>query len=242
MSWTRFSIGFDLHGSEQHAPTVKAFHKFNADFKPQRRVMGGDLWDFVALMSRASEKEKRHPLLPDFDAGVEFLEEFRPEELLLGNHDHRLWREAAADNGPTSELAKAKVKEFNKIAGRIGCRVLPYSKTRVVPVGPLNVLHGLFAGESACKKHAQVYGPAIFGHVHTAEHCVVPRYGARIEAWSSPCMVRMDMEYAEQTPGTLKWQNGWMFGAYNGRRYHVETAVVDGGEVMVPSGFKVLAA
>ncbi len=242
MSWTRFAIAFDLHGDEQHVPTVKAFHRFCGDFKPQRRLIGGDIWDFTALRGGASEKDKRHPLLPDFQAGMEFIEQFKPDTVLLGNHDRRLWRKAEAKEGPASELAATCIKEFKEAAKKLDCRIVPYSKTVVVELGPLNVLHGFFAGENACKRHAHVYGPCIFGHVHTAEHASVPRHSGSAEAWSSPAMVRLDMEYADETPSTLKWQNGWIFGQYNGKAYHVETAVVKNGSVVVADGFKVLAA
>jgi hypothetical protein len=242
MAWTRFAIAFDVHGDQQNAAAVKAFHRFCDDFKPQRKILGGDLWDFAALRRGASEEEKRTPLQPDYDKGVEFFERFQPDAAMLGNHCARLWRLAAQHSGPLSDYARQLVRDFDRLSRSVRCRALPYRKGDVLRLGPLNVVHGFFAGLDACRKHAAVYGPVVYGHVHTAEHCIVPHYPTRKEAWSAPCLARLDMEYAEATPATLRWVNGWIYGAFKGRKYHVETARIEDGSVMVPTGFRVLAA
>ncbi len=238
MGWTTFSIAFDLHGDQCHRPSVKAFHKFNADFKPQRRIVGGDVWDFPRWREGASGRDLKRQINPDFDAGIAFIEKFRPDTVLLGNHDRRMWRAAECED----ELAAERIADLKKKQKELGFALLPYSKSRVIQLGPLKVLHGFFAGETAAKRHAQVYGPAIFGHVHTGERASAPRHGERHEAWSSPALCRLDFEYAEEKPSTLKWENGWIYGAFNGRRYHVETATMQGGTVMVASGFREIAA
>ncbi len=241
MGWTPFAIAFDLHGNAQHAPTVKAFHAHCRNAKPKIRVLGGDVWDFPRLRRGAEGGDLKKPLLPDFEAGCSFIETFRPNDVLLGNHDHRLWRAATDDTHRDHELSAKLVAEFKVTQKRLGFRLHPYSKTRVVKVGPLNVLHGFYSGINAARQHALVYGPCLFGHVHTGEHSVVPRFGARQEAWSAPWMgARPD--YAEQTPSTMKWVNGWMAGAVNGRKYHVETVVFENGSAVVSAGYKVLAA
>ncbi len=242
MGWTRFAVAFDLHGDEQHAPTVKAFHRFCEDFKPHRRIIGGDVWDFQSLRRGESDKERRHEVMPDFRAGMDFIEKFKPDTILLGNHDFRLWRAAEAKDGPLSEFAAERIADIRAAAKKLDCDLIPYSKGRVTTLGPLKVLHGFFAGETSAKRHAQVYGPCIYGHVHTGEHAAVPRYGERQEAWSSPCMCRLDFDYAEDSPGTLKWEQGWIYGAFDGRRYHVETATVKDGRVLVSNGFREIAA
>jgi hypothetical protein len=242
VAWTRFAIAFDLHGIECHGPTVAAFHKFVEDFKPQRRIIGGDLWDFAALRDAADEDDSKKRLTPDFEVGLGFLERFRPEALLLGNHDRRLWKVADRDTGQHSELAGLLRERFEARARALSCRLLPYDRRTVLRLGPLNVLHGNCAGENACRKIASIYGPAIFGHVHTGEHASVASLDHRLEAWSSPCMCNLDMGYTHAKPGTLKWVNGWMAGEFKGKAFHVETIRRVGNEIVYATQFKSVAA
>jgi hypothetical protein len=242
VAWTRFAIAFDPHGIEQHAPTVSAFHGFVKDFKPHERLIGGDLWDFAALRDKADEDDLRKPLIPDFNAGLHLYDTFRPTAFLLGNHDRRLWKVADRDSGQHWELARELRSKFEDRARRLRCRVLPYDKRSLLRLGPLNVMHANCAGENAAKKMASIYGPVIFGHVHTAEHASVPSLDHRLEAWSSPCMCNLDMGYTHAKPGTLKWSNGWMYGEFKGKAYHVETAKVVNGSVSYATQFKSVAA
>lgn len=242
MGWQRFSIAFDLHGNLRHRPTVAAFLRHVDDFKPHHKIIGGDVWDFAAWREGANDEEKRESVKDDFEAGLQFIDRFKPQAVLLGNHDARLWRVADRRNGPASDLAREYVGRVAASARDLRCRLLPYDKRTVLRVGPLNVLHGVYAGENAAKRHAQTYGPCIFGHVHTGEMGSVPSIDHRLEAWSSPCLCDLNPKYADPKPGTLKWCNGWMLGEFRGKTYHVETARVINGEVRVATGFKTLAA
>lgn len=49
MTFDRFLLGTDLHGDRQSASTVKAFLEFDAIWKPDIRIFGGDLIDLRAL-------------------------------------------------------------------------------------------------------------------------------------------------------------------------------------------------
>lgn len=205
-------------------------------------MFGGDLWDFRPLRSKASEVERRDHIADDFEVGFDFLEEFAPDSFILGNHDARLWDVAEVGEGLVADYAKTLIARTEKLASKIGCRIIPHDKLFVLKLGPLNILHGYYAGMNAARQHAQIYGPAIFGHVHTDEHCVVPSHDGRREAWASPALCKLSMDYNRKTPSTLRYMNGWMYGAYNGNRYHVETARVVGGQVVVSTGFGVISA
>jgi hypothetical protein len=240
----RFLAAFDLHGDQAHNGTVNAFLRFAEDWKPHDRIMGGDVWDFRPLRGKASAEEKRESLLADFGAGFSFLEQFRPTTLLLGNHDKRLWDQAARLDGPASDLAVELVGRVGNLASRLRFPVLPYHKRDgVARLGRMNFLHGFSAGKSAVKEHADVYGPCVFGHIHAADHYVHPGYGdSRREAWSAPCMCKVDMEYNAATPGTLRYDNGWVYGVWDEKSYTVFVAKVREGKVTVASGTKEIAA
>jgi hypothetical protein len=243
MSWRRFCIAFDLHGDMQCSATTNAFFRFVRDFKPQDRIIGGDLWDFRSLRAKAVPKEQRETLLPDFEAGMEFFDSFKPNSFLLGNHCQRLWKRAGAGDGPSTDLASVLVGRFEKAAERIGCRVLSYHKRKgVLSLGRLNVIHGFFAGDSAAKKHAAVYGNVVAGHIHAYDRVSLPSYGGIVEGIQAPAMCKVEMEYNESQPGTLRHSNGWVYGEWNDKTFHVDVARVDGGQVVVSTGYRVLAA
>ena len=56
-NWTRFIAGFDVHGDKQNKAACEVFFRFMKDWKPEIRVMGGDLFDFLPLRRKASEEE-----------------------------------------------------------------------------------------------------------------------------------------------------------------------------------------
>ena len=77
MSWQRFQIGFDVHGSEADPEANRVFFDFAKIWKPQIRIMGGDLMDLTALRKGASEEERRVSLGEDFRAGTAWMKRFR---------------------------------------------------------------------------------------------------------------------------------------------------------------------
>ena len=79
-NWTRFIAGFDVHGDKQNKAACEVFFRFMKDWKPEIRVMGGDLFDFRPLRRKASEEEKRESMREDFEAGMGFLKRMRPTQ------------------------------------------------------------------------------------------------------------------------------------------------------------------
>jgi hypothetical protein len=239
MAYRRFLCAFDLHGDAQDNATVAAFLRFDREFKPHDRVCGGDVWDMRPFRSKASTEEKRESVEADFDAGYSFLEEWQPNAFVRGNHDERLWHHASVVNGPISDLARGFVAKVNTLGAKTKCRVYPYHKRDGVhKLGPLRVLHGFYGGDGAAKKMAGVYGPCIFGHIHAADHATLPSIDGRREAWSSPALCRLDMDYNAGTPSTLRYSSGWIYGVYSERDYHVCVAEVRDGRVLVATDLR----
>ena len=59
MSFTTWAAAFDVHGDQQDKSAVRAFFNFVAEFKPKRRYLGGDVWDFRPLRKKADAEERR---------------------------------------------------------------------------------------------------------------------------------------------------------------------------------------
>lgn len=233
---------FDSHGDQQEMRVANAAQKFREDFKPQVVIAGGDIWDFRPWRTKASAAEQGESLEGDFAAGVKLLEWLRPHHLMLGNHDMRMLRVAReGPRGDSRDLARDFIRRMRKTVGG-GCVIHEYDKRRPVCLGPLRVVHGFWTGASAAKQHAATYGCCVFGHIHTGEHAIVPAWPKPREAWSAPALCKLAMAYNQATPGTLRYQNGWIYGEYSSRSCHVETAVESGGVIHVATGFKAMAA
>ncbi len=239
----KFILAADLHGDVLDVPTVNAFHRFVGDFRPHHRIVLGDVFDLRALRGKASEDERRESMKADLADGFKFIEQFRPTAFLLGNHDRRLWEWRGKSAGPTSDYCSEQIERVESLAAKMRFPLLPQTIDEgVYRLGPANLLHGFYSGKSAVKQHAEVYGPCIFGHIHASEHVSLPGYRVRREAWSSPCLCRKAMEYNRQTPWTLRYDTGWLYGFVSDESIHVMTARVENGTVVVATDMKAVAA
>lgn len=213
MAWQRFIFASDLHGDAQDAGAVNALFRFMRDFKPRIRICGGDVWDFRALRSKANEEEKRESIRADFDAGLNWLTEFAPtHDLLLGNHDQRLWDKAELRNGPLADYSRELVDRVNGLLGRFRVGFRAYHKRiGVLRLGHLKLLHGFFAGVTAARQHALAYGSCLFGHIHSIDEASIPGMDRRV-ARACGCLCQLDMDYNRTSVNTLRYANGWAYG------------------------------
>lgn len=216
----------------------KVFFEFASHWKPDIRVMGGDLFDFRPLRRKANEDEKRESMRKDFECGMDWLKRFRPNHFLLGNHDARLWELAEADRGVESDYAYQGVREIETVTDRIKCKVYPYHKTKgVIRLGPhLKMIHGFASGVYAARQTALVYGSVLFGHVHCVDEHSIPGLERRV-ARCCGCLCNLDMDYAARTPSTLRQAHGFAYGVMSKKtgNYHVWIAEKIGKEWVIPS-------
>jgi hypothetical protein len=235
--WSKFQIGFDIHGDEQDHSTCESFFEFQKVWKPDIKILGGDLWDLRPLRKKASDEEKRESMRNDFDMGMEWLKRFEPDFFLRGNHDERLWELAEADCGPRSDLAIIGIEKIEKEIKKMKCRMLPYHKSKgVLRIGHLKVLHGFFCGVYAARQHALVYGSCLFGHVHDITEHSIPGIERRV-ARCGGALCHLDLDYAARTPNTMRQANGWPYGIINKKNgnYFCWQAEKIGGKFMIPS-------
>lgn len=237
-NWTRFIAGFDVHGDKQNKAACEVFFRFMKDWKPEIRVMGGDLFDFRPLRRKASEDEKRESMREDFEAGMEFLHQFKPSHFCLGNHDSRLWELAESDKGVESDYAYQGVNDITTTCERMKCKLYPYHKREgIIRIGShLKILHGFASGVYAARQTALVYGSVLFGHIHVVDEHSIPGLERRV-ARCCGCLCELDMDYAARTPSTLRQANGFAYGVVNKKTglYHVWTAESINGQWMIPS-------
>lgn len=216
-----FIFASDLHGIEQHKKAVAAFKTFVDDFDPgytSIRVFGGDLWNLAALRRQADEYEKNIRLKEDFQAGLEFLEWYKPQVLLVGNHDQRLWdavkRERVNRTGWLAELAESYLDQFKEFAQNMNIKVLPYDKRRgIYRVHGLSFAHGYGAGENLTSNMTKAYGHVVHGHGHRIERVTEMHANEKVTGYQVGCLCRDDMDYTRADLGTLKQQQGWAYGA-----------------------------
>ena len=214
---TSFVFATDLHGDNQDYDVVSRLYDFCDNYKPEHRIFGGDLFDFRAIRSGASQADKRESMIADIECGLEFLEKFRPSVFLLGNHDHRLWRTVeTTEHGVIRDQAEQGIKVIKNKCRKIKCKIIPYdSKEGVYYLGNVAMVHGYAHGIHATKKHGEIYaldgGIVLHGHTHTIQQATVVRRGGA-DARAVGCLCRLDMDYSIHQTNRLAHANGWAYG------------------------------
>lgn len=242
MGWTKFIVGTDLHGDQQDARAVTAFLSHCEQWKPEIRIMGGDLFDLRPLRKGASQEERSESMRSDVDSGMRFLEQFRPHYFLRGNHDERLWDLARDGKGVEADYALRGTQDVAAKCDAIGCKMLPYHKRDgVLRLGHLKILHGFYCGIYAARQHANTYGSCIFGHCHTIQEFSIPGLDHRV-ARSIGCLAKLDMDYLTRRPESLKHAHGWAYGVMNEESgdYKVLQAELIGDKFIVTGDFQEL--
>jgi hypothetical protein len=231
-----FIFASDLHGNAADMDAVDAFHKAVSLIDPKRkarRIFGGDLWDFPALRAAADADEKQKRLSEDFEAGVEFLDRYRPHVLLLGNHDQRLWdavcRYGVRKAGPLAELADCYIKRFTDAVSKLKVQLLPYDRVvGVYRLGSLRFTHGFGGGNLLTKHMAWSYGNVVFGHGHRIEAVPVARSDASVTGYQCGCLCQLSMEYARSHLGAFAQQHGFAYGWANDQFHQVVQVPLNG--------------
>lgn len=212
----RFLICGDIHGDEMHEPSVKALLSFCKDYQPDVVINLGDNWNFKSLRKKASEEERAESLMDDWEMGKDFFEKlfsFGSEKYFLrGNHDERMWHAMASHNGAVADFAGAMVKRIEELCRKYKVKMLPYdSRSGVLKIGHLQVLHGYHHGMNACSSHARIYGNCVFGHIHSIESLQVPGLEMK-ESRSIGCLCTVNPDYMSTKTAKLRWAHGWAYG------------------------------
>jgi len=216
MSIKKFMVVCDIHGHQLDATATNAALAFAKDFNPEIRVIAGDLWDFSAIRKGASDEERKISMADDFEAGTRFADSFfkggKQNTLMLGNHDVRVYDLTLSTDAVRRDLGEKMVQDIGMVAKKNKAALVPYdSRTGVINIGHLSVVHGFHTGVGACASHSRIYGNVIFGHVHSIESFQTPGLKQQ-EARAIGCLCRLDQDYVNRKTGKLRWAHGWAYG------------------------------
>lgn len=217
MGIKRFLFGTDNHGDQQDDETVNAFLSFADRWKPHIKIHGGDVFDFRPLRNGAGAEERAESMERDCITGIAFLDAYRPDYILRGNHDERLWQSAqSATNGNMRDLCGRLVQDIEQQKNWNRATVLPYDvRTGVLKLGQLQFVHGYHAGVAAARQAIGIYKGSgtgvVQGHVHSFSRFADSSL-SRAEGISVGALCKIDMPYNAKTPRKLAHENGWAFG------------------------------
>ena len=245
----RFLAFGDTHGDMVDEEALDALVRFKKHYRPHLTIHLGDLFDYRALRKGISQNESDayDGLRADTLKGYECLEKTKPDVLLLGNHDYRIYRVAEEHpNGIVREAAENGIAGIEKACKRVKCQLIPYNvMTGVYTVGTLNFLHGYSANLRAVAEHANHYGngpdsSVVMGHLHRVEQSTGKRH-VRAQGYSAGCLCNFEqMTYASHRMATSMWQVGWSFGVYDDKHHQVWLATKTGDKWMLPTGVEEL--
>ncbi len=195
----------------------KAVLKFAQDYKPEFKFHLGDWIDTTAFRSGAKgTKDETSDVDYDLLEGNNFIKEYKPQILLGGNHEGRVWSLCDHHNAILKSLACRVRQEILDMAQDIGAKFIPYKGVwSMVPFGNFKLTHGYMYGENACRDMAEVHGNIMFAHIHRAGMM----NGRRDDNPMGICVGTLsdipNMDYANTRKSTLAWSQGFVWGEYS---------------------------
>lgn len=236
----RWQYVTDIHGDLLCEDARSAAFKFRDKFKPEVRIIGGDLFDLRALRNGASQEEKEEGILDDVEAGLKFLRDYDATHLLLGNHDYRLVEKAEKNsNGVMRDYCRLLLDKIQDECYLIDCKIYPYDVVRgVLKYGNYKFIHGYCHNIHSAHKAGQAYGNVVMGHVHTFQEASPERDDCPT-AYTCGMMADPErMGYARRRQGFLRWKQGFMYGWKTDEdRLIIQTVKKDGPEWIYPTKF-----
>lgn len=244
MALQTFVVFGDSHGDEIDPNMRASLLAFLKDFKPHILVNAGDNFNFSHIRGKATPAEKNASSRDDWAAGTEFFLEAmsfgKRKFFLRGNHDERLWDVAkTAMDADRREAAEDGIKSIEQMVARRRATMLPYhSKTGVLDVDGLRVIHGYSSGVNAARKFAQVYGTCAYAHTHSMDIVAVERWPSAAVAYGTGCLMRIDQEYNARNLGKLRHENGWLYGfVKDGKATYFQAKQHEDKNVYAPTNF-----
>ncbi len=207
------------HGSLVDKHAFEAVMKFRRLYKPETRIHLGDVCDYAAFRGGAhGTKDEAEALAPDIAAGAKLIREYEPTDVLVGNHDIRVWRMAGHQNAVIAHAAACSRNEFLTACEKAGTKRIidHYDINRSwITLGDTKFLHGFMYNENAIRDHAEHFGKCVMAHLHVAgigngrrsDHAVCHCVGTLAN-------IPM-MDYANTRRSTARWSHGFVYGEYS---------------------------
>ena len=222
------------HGSLADPDAIEAVLRFEAAYKPERKFHLGDTGDYAAFRQGApGTRDEAERLGPDIEAGCNLLERYRPTDVLLGNHDWRIFDLARSHNAILAYAASQARNELLETCRKVGARLIDhYDINRSwIELGDTKFLHGFgLGGENAIRDHAEHFGRCVIAHMHRAESAGARRSDHAIAYCVGTLANIPMMEYAKTRRSTARWSHGFAFGEYSDTHCHIELSRCEQGQ------------
>jgi hypothetical protein len=234
---TRWIFVSDTHGDREDPAAMEAMYEFLNWWKPTVRIAGGDHGDFRSLREKASENERQESCEEDVAAMCRFFERYRPTVWTKGNHDDRVYR--VIDDPRTKGTLRDACRAFaRRIESSLpeSCIRLPYALRRGAHrMGQMHFTHGYAHGKSAALDMVRTFGTSVvFGDLHRCEETPADDINGSI-GMCAGCLCQLDMDYAKNTRGALRWSHGFVYGVMDAHgNHHAWFARPRGGTCLLP--------
>lgn len=204
------------HGSLASQRAIDAVLRFRDEFKPHFVAHLGDFLDTTAFRAHATNTpDEGANISEDIAAGLRFLIQLRPNVVLCGNHEDRLWRLRAHPKAIVAECAARIVSDIQQLCDRARIKLIPYAYEAHYQLGNYKLLHGVLFGENATRDHAEMFGNCV--HAHTHRPAVAQ--GRRADHPTAYCVGTLAnipaMDYAKTRRSTYGWGYGFVWGYYS---------------------------
>lgn len=206
------------HGRHLSPAVASELAAFLADYRPEVRIHLGDVWDTTAWRAGADgTADETSDIDADFSAGADFLRQYEPHLVFLGNHDVRPYRQLQHPKAIIRKAARDCVDEMEKIIrDELKAELVPYHIQHGWRlIGGTAFGHGYMYSENAVRDSVEMLSrPVIMGHVHTLQSQPGRIMGAPMGHSAGLLADISSMDYASTRRATLRWLNGWIYGEF----------------------------
>ena len=213
-----FAVGCS-HGDQIDEQARNAVLTFKDRWNPDTTIHLGDFLDLAAFRSGAigdiNSSDRAANISDDLSCGVNFLEELRPQHIMFGNHEARLYKLSASPNALAAHAATLTLQAIDKTAKTLKAKIYPYNIRSFFELGGTKFLHGYMYNVQAIRDHAETFGGSnvVLAHLHRVGWERV-RNSQGTSGYCVGMLARFDMEYASTRRATLAWSQGFAYGHY----------------------------
>ena len=214
--WKKLFVVGCSHGGLIDPIARKSVLDFRQRFKPDKTIHLGDFVDTAAFRSGAKgTSDESEPVSPDFNAGLTFLKELRPNLIFCGNHESRIWRLAQHHNAIISELSQNLIERIQTTSKICKAELVEdWGSKSWRKIGNFKFGHGYLFGEQFLRDTAESHGNCVVAHAHRAGQANARRDDS-VTAYCVGTLCDVPrMDYASARRSTLSWSAGFVWGEY----------------------------
>lgn len=223
MAWKRLLAVGCSHGHLADKTALDAVLRFKRRWKPHFTIHLGDFLDMTAFRAGAAgtNDESADPR-PDVSSGLVFLDRLRPNVILCGNHEDRLWRLRNSQKAIIATLSDCIIREIETVAKGCKAKIVPYVYKQAFDLADIRFMHGALWNEQCVRDTAEAYAPpngaVVFAHSHRAGMSRGRRSDGPLGFNTGTLIDIKQAEYAKVRRATLGWSQGFVWGVFNEER------------------------